>query len=701
MIEIEALVDTYDGGAVGDHRGYRSTDLPDDDFFPLQQVDEKKSTWETVEDVEEQVQEAMIVRPGRTTPSPYDPLLWKEVEGLQREPTRPLQLDAPDGPVDVVLMEAFEGTPLMVEALQNPDEGELHEHDRVLEDLVRMLRKASGGTHYFLWLSWRARRGQRLSQVNIGREIVSLIHRSAIVTLADPMLGDEYEILDPLLAFLKPTYCMGRDTLCRRTAPDCSESTDQQGRQHEMVTYWLRDEVLDVTPLLKPTVASLLRAGCKYQSDIRRAFKSVPKAHYRDFRRACSRMRSTRSARAEGKVVGQATDLLLKALTWDHLDSDPRPAGDPVPSILEKVQEFKRGTYEPDPPKQKFIRKHDGGYREIWAYNLVDRIILGALYRRIERRTRQFLRPSCAGGVVGKGARWAVQEVQDEVAASPPGVAHRVVDIEKCFDSVDHLELALALQKVLPSYWVTRLISALGVKSDVGLPQGNPLSCLLLNLFLSFQLDRYVDHQVFYMRYVDDIVIIGEPENVAWGYETIEARLRRLRMLLKASKTSAKGKALPVTYLGFDIHPDRVLASEKTVERIQAARAEEMREEQVKGCEIYYSQFLHQSDWHRQIHAPLRNISISRSLGTEDVDCPTSPSSGSDTMRCVPLQPRRRRPHLGAPPCGPGAVVYEYYSPNWRTFDIGLKSEEREGTLVPVVDENGDYIEEGLPLTRG
>ena len=703
MNEVETLVDIYDGGELGYYEDYVSGELDDDGWSPMGGVNEYMRFWEEVEKAEEQVRQAIQSTYEWPDSSPCDSELWKEAEGMRRGSDGPLCLDAPDGPVDVVLLDIIKGTQMMVAELDAPDSGWEEPRDSVLDSLARLLRRTPAGSCVFLWLSTRARLEQVASHEQIGCELARLVYRRGIVILADPILGSDYEWCDPLLKHLSPAFCVPGERItlrlrrhpCLSPGPVCWKPKEPFATSGEMITCNLRDEVLNLRPWLKPSVASLLKKGPKYRSDIRRAFKSVPRTHSRRFNRAVSRIRSARSPASRRKVVGQAADLLLKTLAGGDFELSSFKKGELVTPILKKAREFARGTYEPDAPTKQLMPKHDGGYREIWAYNLVDRIILGAIYRRVEHRTRQFIRYSCAGGVVGKGPRWALQGILDYVNTASGELAYRVVDIEKCFDSVNHFVLARTLQKILPKFWVTRLISALGVNNEVGLPQGNPLSCLLLNLFLSLQLDRYVDHRVFYRRYIDDIVLIGEHRDVERGFGTLQGRLRRLKLHLNEAKTSPLRVGLPITYLGFDVHHDRVLAAPKTVERIAEAASRGITEEQIRGCEIYYSRFLHQDDWHSQIHAPLRNISNGRSLETENGDCTHAPPTGSDTQKCVPLQATGRRPSRGAPPCGPGAVSYDVYLPYWMKVHIRIRSENRNGILVPVLDKYGDYYEQG------
>ena len=446
-----------------------------------------------------------------------------------------------------------------------------------------------------------------------------------------------------------------------------------------MELYRLRDTVFDLEFLLKPSTASLLTKRGKYKREIEKVFTNLER-NRKAFQRKLSQAHSARLPGTASRHFGHAANLLLKALkkSWDEKDD-----------LWQKSLDFEAATYRPEPPKRRPVLKRDGGCREVWVYRLSDRIFLGALRLRIDARIRTHLRDSCVGGVRGRSQRQTLQEIMDYLPQCPPGFAHQVLDIEKCFDSVDRHELAKALQYFLPGEWVRRLIQALGTDQCVGLPQGNPISCLLLNLFLSLRLDGHIDHLVFYRRYIDDMVVIGDPADVARAVKKIEERLAAIGLRLNETKSAPQKKGLPIEYLGVDIYADRVRAGKDVVDRIVSQMPVGLKEEQARAIEEYYSHLLHQEDWLEQIHIPLRTAMNSRSLeaGGNRVSFPRK----VNTIKCEPLVPSGRQLVLPKPPGEDGWLLStELQGTKW----VGVKTVEKNGKRLPVVDGKGEYLYE-------
>lgn len=113
----------------------------------------------------------------------------------------------------------------------------------------------------------------------------------------------------------------------------------------------------------------------------------------------------------------------------------------------------------------------------------------------------------------------------------------------------------------------------------VGIPQGSPISALLSNLVM-LEADTAVaqaaqEHDVYFRRYSDDVLIIGTPSGVAAVEGVFKDAMKRLGLEVNDAKTkrarfTPDGDGLlesssPLQYLGFVFDGKRVLVRPQTV----------------------------------------------------------------------------------------------------------------------------------------
>ncbi len=166
----------------------------------------------------------------------------------------------------------------------------------------------------------------------------------------------------------------------------------------------------------------------------------------------------------------------------------------------------------------------------------------------------------------GRNAHQAIRQVQATVTDGRRIAVD--IDLAKFFDTVDHDVLMNLLGRTIRDKRLLGLIGRYlraGVlvgghiePSDIGTPQGGPLSPLLANILLH-QLDRELEQRGHrFARYADDLIILVKSQRAA--ERVMRSITRYLETTLKLTVNPAKSKAAPMSecsFLGFTIRARR------------------------------------------------------------------------------------------------------------------------------------------------
>ncbi|PSG88188.1 reverse transcriptase domain-containing protein [Aurantibacter aestuarii] len=205
-----------------------------------------------------------------------------------------------------------------------------------------------------------------------------------------------------------------------------------------------------------------------------------------------------------------------------------------------------KGNYSFSPNRAAVIKKENGKYRPLQIPEIRDRVVLKALAILLEEKLKDLLKDSEGISYAyqkGKGVKQAVLQMKSIFDQGKQIVLK--ADIVNFFEEVD--KDSLLKNKIFPNLKDKTinflLINALNQKlgglkrlgkkhkelfknAGKGIPQGNPLSPLLSNVFLA-DFDSYMKSENHPMvRYADDfIVLFDNIENAKDGHNNISAYL--------------------------------------------------------------------------------------------------------------------------------------------------------------------------------
>jgi len=280
-------------------------------------------------------------------------------------------------------------------------------------------------------------------------------------------------------------------------------------------------------------------------------------------------------------------------------------------NIFLLLKELEIKTYKPG-RSICFVAKNPSP-REIFAAGFRDRVVHHLLIREIEKIGEKMFIFDTFSCRKNKGTHLAVKRLKNFIKKATENYKKRAfylqLDISGFFMAINHGILYNIFEKIILKQnkskqwredilWLAKVIifhkptenyiiksqpslfnlipqrkSLFGAPANKGLPIGNYSSQFFANLYLN-KLDQFIKRELkcrYYVRYVDDFILLGKNEFTLGGLERkINYFLRnKLDLKLNLEKTKLQRLGSGIEFLGYFIKPGYVLAKQNVVQRLK------------------------------------------------------------------------------------------------------------------------------------
>ena len=231
------------------------------------------------------------------------------------------------------------------------------------------------------------------------------------------------------------------------------------------------------------------------------------------------------------------------------------------------IQKIRDGRYKPTPVRRVEIPKETKGeFRKLGVPTVVDRVIQQAVTQELTPIYEEQFSENSFGFRPKRGAHDALRQCQKNVN---DGYVYVVdMDLEKFFDMVCQSKLIEVLSRTIKDGRVISLIhkylnagviaNGMFECTEIGMPQGGPLSPLLSNIMLN-ELDGEIENRGHrFVRYADDCIIFCKSRKSAERtLKNIIPYIERKLFLKINRKKTRVAHISKVKYLGYTFYRNK------------------------------------------------------------------------------------------------------------------------------------------------
>lgn len=321
-----------------------------------------------------------------------------------------------------------------------------------------------------------------------------------------------------------------------------------------------------------------------------------------------------------------------KNMPYDELEQYCNP--DTLAYLYKLIKE---DMYTIIPPHQQSIPKDDGGVRTVYINENLDRIILSIINDMLFEFCGELVSERSKAYQTDLSCGKVVKEVVSRISTCKLDTIGIKADLSKYFDSVplrfieevfDKIETICGKSKVinlLRRYYECDM--CLNEKGEViehfqSLKQGCAVASFLANAVL-YEMDEEIKTlDVYYVRYSDDILIIGNE----WekGKEILERRLNEKELVLNPKKVEVLSKDRFFKFLGFMIRGTEISLSKKRLKNFQKEIFSRCKKaNSYKSAVHSVNRYLYNGQycWAKGVLAYINNVRDIQTLNVYVMDC--------------------------------------------------------------------------------
>lgn len=245
-------------------------------------------------------------------------------------------------------------------------------------------------------------------------------------------------------------------------------------------------------------------------------------------------------------------------------------------------QQIRRHEYKIAPPHEAQIPKDNGDFRTVYVNTGLDRVLLSIINDVVFELCHDMVHHSCKSYQKGLSCGKTVQQMSHKIAVMQEGIIGIKIDLTKYFDSVpiEYIDAVFAkietrtgescILDLLKQYYHMNIVLDLQkkpIEKYSSLRQGCAFAAFLADASL-YDIDATISEMnVSYARYSDDILIIGENWENAYGQ--LKNMLAEMSLVLNPKKVEILHKDKWFKFLGFSMKDNLISLSEKRLKTFQ------------------------------------------------------------------------------------------------------------------------------------